>query len=335
MSQHDGMYDGFGFSEATNGMLNRYKINHESTYPTRKSDLKQFEGWVRDAEPGDVLDVGRNDIEDYIYWLAGEGYAPGTVYKKYYSVYTLYDDLAGRGEIDENPTENVEPKDYKGVMNTGTRKSEVTHEELTAITPEEKELLVEHAPTPKLRNELVLRLLWQTSVRQGELASVRLTDIDRENHSIRIRATKTHRNRLVGYQPSLDVLMNRWLDGGGRASYKYAHETDENGNKYLLLSERNPKMKAELNKIVKKAADNARIQEVLYTDQRGNPQHRITAHSFRHGSAVQCLRNGMNIRQLQLHLGHENIETTKRYLQMTQDEVVNAVHAYGAGTETA
>jgi integrase/recombinase XerD len=87
------------------------------------------------------------------------------------------------------------------------------------ITPEEKEALVENVPTPTLRNELVIRLLWQTGVQKSELVEIELENIDRDEWSIKVWSNKTREWRTVLYQTSLDFLMEQWLDGGHRDSY--------------------------------------------------------------------------------------------------------------------
>lgn len=47
---------------------------------------------------------------------------------------------------------------------------------------------------------------------------------------------------------------------------------------------------------------------------RANIDKRVTAHSFRHGFATAYLLAGGNLRELQERLGHDDIETTGRYL---------------------
>lgn len=46
----------------------------------------------------------------------------------------------------------------------------------------------------------------------------------------------------------------------------------------------------------------------------------ISAHKFRHGHAIYCIQNGMDLRTLQQQLGHSNLGTTAIYLQFATDE---------------
>lgn len=49
------------------------------------------------------------------------------------------------------------------------------------------------------------------------------------------------------------------------------------------------------------------------------------AHQFRHAKASHWLEDGMNIVQVSFLLGHENLETTMKYLDITSEEKVNAL----------
>ena len=45
---------------------------------------------------------------------------------------------------------------------------------------------------------------------------------------------------------------------------------------------------------------------------------KYTAHSLRHTYGTECLRNGMDVRTLQVRLGHADLKTTMRYLHALQ-----------------
>ena len=47
----------------------------------------------------------------------------------------------------------------------------------------------------------------------------------------------------------------------------------------------------------------------------------LTAHSFRHGSAVFMLEHGMDIYKIKEHLHHKSIKSTERYLHMTPKQI--------------
>lgn len=294
--------------------LRRVKaMKAEQTYATYKTNLKQFDAWV-DDRGYDLTEMGALDLEEYFFEMKDEGYAPNTIGSRFESVRGLYNTLCNKFDaIDENPFENLRRSEY---VTKNTRKHDESN--ISYVTPKEKEALCENVPSPTLRNELLIRLLWQTGARKSEIVVVELDDVDRENRSITLWSNKTKEHRTVYYQSSLDLLFDQWLDGGYRASYKTAEDSP-----YLFVSERSEHIHVDTvnTKVVKRAAEAAGIQEVLYTDKSGNKRYRITPHALRHGHAVHALKNGIDVRTVQQHLGHADLEMTMKYLQLIDDDV--------------
>lgn len=303
------------------------KRKSQGTYKARKTDLKQFLGWLDDEDLPDPIELGWQDIDDYVLEMVEEEYAESTVSHRLLSIRLFYDYLVKRDVIEDNPAEEVDLDEFAGLNGSGQERE--LKEKVSYISPEEKELLCENVPKPTLRNELIARLMFQTGVRVHELVNIRVDDIEREERSIRIWSEKTTDARTVYYQPSLDFLLDQWLDGGYRDSNVTAEDSP-----YLFLTYRSEKMLIQtVNEIVKKAAENAGIQEVLYTDASGQDRYQITAHTLRHSFAVQCIKNNMPTRMLQELMGHSELSTTERYLRVVEEDVRDAAQRYGAGTE--
>jgi integrase/recombinase XerD len=200
-------------------------------------------------------------------------------------------------------------------------------EGITHLSPNEKEQLCEHVPAPQIRNELLIRFLWQTGLREHEVRNVRLQDLDRDERIVNIYSEKVYKDREVGYQPSVDFLMNQWLDSGYRDRFSSASDSE-----YVFVSRKAEKLtEGRVNDVVKKAAENAGIQDTYDDDAAGNTRHTVTAHALRHSFAVQSLKNGMDVRFLQELMGHADISTTERYLKITGREAIEQQRKYGAG----
>lgn len=206
-------------------------------------------------------------------------------------------------------------------------KKEQELKEPTYLSSEEVETLAKNVATPTLRNELVIRLLYQTGLRRAELTKTRLKDIDTDRRIINVRATKSHLNRQVWYQANLDTLMSRWVNVN-RPALATA------GSDYLFPTTHSEQISpGTINKIVRDAANDTGLQEHVFHDAGGGSQVRITAHTLRHSFAVRSLKNGMDTRTLQKLLRHAQIETTEKYLRLSKDDVLEAARRFGAGSE--
>jgi len=60
---------------------------------------------------------------------------------------------------------------------------------------------------------------------------------------------------------------------------------------------------------------------------------RLHAHQFRHAKATHWLEDGINIVQISFLLGHENVETTMKYLDITLDSERKALQTLETESE--
>lgn len=311
--------------EHIQAFLDRVKaLRSEGTWKARRSHLKQFDQWLQ--EHGyEAVELEARQLDQFFTHERAKGLAPKTMGGRYESVRLLYEKLAGLyDELEETPFKHLERREY--VQPTTRKHNEA---DISYITPEEKEALCENVPAPKVRNELLIRLLWQTGMRKQEISDTKLEDVDRDERRITVYTQKTGDERTVFYQPSLDLLLDQWIDGGYRDAYTVAEESP-----YLFVTRKSEQFKFNrVNEVVRQAADKAEIQEEMYEDANGNPRYRITAHALRHGFAVQSLKNDMPINVLSDLMGHENLETTKKYLQLVDDDLAEAARRFGAGSE--
>jgi len=295
--------------------LNREDVT-ENTREKRKQQLERFRDWY----DGDLADVNGDDILNFIMELSDEGYASTTISTYRWALSRFYRRMAARDRVEVNPYEQIEWQDISVATADSTRKKRESddNERIHDLSAEEVRSLANNVPDPKIRNELLIRMLAQTGMRAHEIANLPLENVDRDNRIIEVIDEKTDDKRKVAYQPSLSFLLTEWIDGGYRDVFGTANDSP-----YLFVSRKSPKMDSNLvNDVVVQAAKNAGIQEILYTDARGNNRYKITAHQLRHTMAVQALKEGINIRYLQELLGHDKLETTEVYLDEVGDEAL-------------
>lgn len=302
----------------------------DSTASQYVSKIHKFRDWLHQQEK-EFEEADAIDIED---WLAelDEFYSnSSSVGKASAALVAAFEELNklteagrvdGKGWVGETPPQRASysPKD------TDTQKVRESKQDLHFLKPAQVDEMARE--TEKLRDELIVRLTFQTGVRVSELCDMRLQDVDREERSIKIRG-KGRKNRTVYYQPSLDFLLDIWIDERRPAVF---HAED---SPYLFPTSHSENItKYTIGEIVRDSAEKAGFQEVYGTNTEGVELHSVTPHVLRHSFAMSALSNGWDVYTLSQALGHESTEiTTSTYLHDDDDEVRSAFRTRGVTTD--
>jgi len=146
------------------------------------------------------------------------------------------------------------------------------------------------------RDRLILRLLYETGMRVGELAELRIGDIDLENGEITIQRAKRHKEgRKVPLISDYTKILLRDYIG-----------TRKNKRDHLLVSNKRTNLsRRQIERLVSKYGETAGIDK-----------DKCHPHVLRHSHAVYALKSGVDLRTLQQNLGHSSIEVTAIYLTL-------------------
>jgi integrase/recombinase XerD len=155
--------------------------------------------------------------------------------------------------------------------------------------------ILEHAKAENTRDYVLLRVMWSTGVRVSEAISFTPDDVQFKRNAINILHAKGSKQRRVHTDP---VTM--------KALRKYIEDEHLDCDKPIFNVTR-----TWAGAIVKKYGD--KIDKDIYP------------HMLRHSFAVHCIREGMDIRTLQMLMGHSDINTTQVYLQF-DDDAIDAVY---------
>lgn len=303
---------------------NKSKATAEQYVPK----IREFREWLdgHDFEEADAIDVENwlAELDDRYNNASSVGKGDAALIAAFEELNKLIE--AGRIDADgwthETPAEqaNYSPED------SSTLKSRKTNEDLEWLTAEEMDQLARS--TEKLRDELIVRMLFQTGARVTELCEIRLSDIDREERSVNIRG-KGRKNRTVYYQPSLDLLMDVWIDERRPAVY-YADESE-----YLFPTSHSKQITRQtVEEVVREAAEEAGLQTEYGENADGHTLHSVTPHVIRHSFAMAALEEGWDVYTLSQALGHESTEiTTSTYLHDDEKKVRNAFRRRGPATD--
>lgn len=146
------------------------------------------------------------------------------------------------------------------------------------------------------RDRLILRLLYETGMRVGEIAELRIGDIDLENGELTIQRAKKHKEgRKVPLVSDYTKMMIRDYIG-----------TRKNRRDYFLVSNKRTNLsRRQIERLVAK-----------YGEMVGIDKDKCHPHVLRHSHAVYALKSGVDLRTLQQNLGHSSIEVTAIYLTL-------------------
>lgn len=289
----------------------------ENTKRTRLADLRNYDRWLRENGHDDPTEIEANDLDNYLREQKGLGYANYTIESRWETLRGMYEKLGGMmGEMPESPFEDLRRKDY--VEKRKAKKDKNSRNGMVYVEPEEVKQLAENVSNPEVRNELLVRLIFQTGIRRREAANIKIEHIWPDDRGIDVFSDKTEEWRTVYYNQSLDFLMDQWLNTH-RASIPAAESSP-----YLFISPRGQISPQRINDIIKEAAENAGIQEEMYNDMSDQTRFRITTHALRHGHGVHAIKCGIDPKSVQLHMGHEDIEQTMDYVRLVQSDVRDA-----------
>jgi len=326
---------------------NRRVENADATIDRYVSDITDWVEFLnapgaKDYDPNDldrdvktVWEAEKADLKRYLGFLLNEGgYAPGTVKVRKASISTFYqamDELAeDSAQADnlravDNPADGLELSGWRAFKDDRSKKQQESSSdrEISYLEPAEVAELVENVPRPIPRNGLMIKLLYHTGMRRGELSRVELTDVDQEDRRITVDDTKNSQERTAFYPPELDTELNRWIN-----VHRRSLSTAE--SPYLFPTTHSEQIAPHrINQIVKQAAENAGLQSNVYTDAGGKDHAEVTAHTLRHSFGYSCVMEGMGTRSIQKLMGHAKIETTEVYLQLGDDSLENRYRTSG------
>jgi integrase/recombinase XerD len=149
--------------------------------------------------------------------------------------------------------------------------------------------------TPKnLKHRAMLSLAYATGLRRSEILSLKLVDIDSARGIIRVIAGKGKKSREVPAPLALiEQLREYWR--------RYRPET------YLFESSKPglPYSASSFEKVIKMISAKAGIKKV------------VSPHILRHSFATHMLDKGINLKRLQMILGHSSLKTTSIYLHLS------------------
>ena len=165
------------------------------------------------------------------------------------------------------------------------------------LSVEEVGQLLEAAPGIKYK--AILGTAYGAGLRVSEVASLKVDDIDSTRMLIRVEQGKGRKDRNAMLSPQLLALLRLWWKEGKRRSIMLPH-----GWLFPGRSHTDPISTRQINRAIHEAAKAAGIRK------------RVSPHTLRHSFATHLLEQDVDIRVIQVLLGHSKLDTTALYARV-------------------
>jgi len=270
-----------------------------AAYRRDLSSLERFLSERLGREPT-LSDVTRFSLRS---WLGSraQALAPASIARTLSSVRALYVFLGREGLVRENPAALIQsPKLSRGLPLV--LRPESASEVVEA--PDESTLGSE---VERLRDRVLLELLYGSGLRVSELQALDLNDVSVRACEVRVLG-KGRKERLVPMSGKSLEALAVYLPRRAELAHPRTRFLDERA---LLLTGRGLRLGVR------------RIQELV---QRygalgaGRPD--LHPHALRHSCATHLLEGGADLRVIQEFLGHSSLATTQRYTHVSLDQLL-------------
>jgi integrase/recombinase XerD len=168
------------------------------------------------------------------------------------------------------------------------------------LSPEEVSRLI--AAARNIKHQVALSVAYGTGLRVSEVVGLKVTDVDSQRMTLRVEQGKGRKDRYAMLSPVLLQRLRSW--------WRIAHAQGKilpGGWLFPGLDPMDPLSTRQLNRAVHAAAEAAGIDK------------RVSPHTLRHSFATHLLERKVDIRVIQVLLGHKKLETTSVYTHVATD----------------
>lgn len=261
----------------------RFSVHTLEAY---KVDLEQFSIYLQNQyEVQDSATVQHIHIRSWAVALMEQGYSATSIRRKLSTLKSYFRFLQREQVITRSPMLQV------SLPKLGKRLPVVIPEQHLGQLFDSIELSNDYE---KLRDQVVIELLYLTGMRRAELLSLKVNDLNLHTHTIKVLG-KGNKERLIPVGHATVMLLKQYLDLRQRTF-------PETGESALLLTKQGEVAYAKLiYRIVKTHLSNITTQE------------KRSPHVLRHSFATHLSDHGADLNAIKELLGHSSLAATQIY----------------------
>ncbi len=262
------------------------------TIQAYRSDVAQFFTWVTetDATTTDVQHIYRCHIEDYLAALADKGQTGTTRARKLIALRVFFASLVENGILTLSPAKKI-------------KRPRMEQKAKHYLKPDEySRVVAEAAGDP--RDYCIFQVFLHTGIRVSELVSLLLTDLDFEQKTVTIHG-KGSRERVIPLEKKPLQALKLYQDLRPKST-----------DPHLFLNYKGEGLSIRgVRKLVDKYLKKAGITK------------QISCHGLRRTCLSSRAARNMNAFAIQKLAGHARMETTRIYVQLSTDDLRQAMES--------
>lgn len=291
-------------------IINEYKyyLTNEkglskNTISSYINDINQYDTFLkRYHKVESVTQISKQHLEGYLKSLHNKNLKASTIARKLTTIKKFHQFLFKEEEVDIDISLKIRgPKQE-------TRLPEVlsVDEVLTLLNG------IDNTTTLGLRNQALMELIYGSGLRVSELLDLKMTDLYLNELYIKVSG-KGSKERIVPINDITARSIRKYI-----TSSRLLLALNKPKTNYLFLNSRGSQLsRIGFFKFLKKLAIDTNLER------------NVSPHILRHSFATHMLENDIDLRTLQVLLGHEDISTTQIYTHISQKrikEVYNKAH---------
>ena len=263
-----------------------------NTFFSYKRDVNQFTAFLEKSAVS-FVNVNGDVLKQFVHYLYGLKLSASSIGRKISTLKSFFSYLHSHFNIENYAKELLIPRIEKRLP------TYLTKEEVSRI------LACSEQDTSSLgfRNSIMIYVLYASGMRVSELVNIKIEHIHFDTRFIAIEG-KGGKQRMVPIPQAVMNLLNRYLQTQVQRDMVYLFPVIYN-KKIKPISRQSCWI------ILKKICEQAGIKRA------------ISPHQLRHSFATHMLEKGVDLRSLQVLLGHEEITTVEVYTHVETSQLRN------------
>ena len=256
----------------------------QHTLVAYENDLGSFKKYLIDTyEINNPEKANQEMIRSWMVQMIDDGLSGTSVNRKISTLNSYYNYLLSTQVISNNPAKNI-----ASVKTPAPLPVYFDKEQLNTYL----DSALDNANFGKIRNQLVIELLYSTGMRRSELLALKIKDIDMSNSTIKVLG-KRNKQRIIPLSKKQINSITNYI--------KVMRKQFGNLNDYLIVTDKGLRAYSKLI---------YRIVNKELADIAGSVK---SPHVLRHSFATHMLNNGADLNIIKEILGHANLTATQIY----------------------